>query len=167
MSSPAERQCEHCKTSQRGLTQRFKCCSRCGSTYYCSSEHQRVDWPSHRRSCQPSNVNPANTHPAPAQTSDLNPLDAQQREILMSSVKSQMQNPVAVHPSLVLEASVTVRAYHVDALCDLPCLYTAQEENQHRIVYLFLLRVGSDDWDLLEKLINFLFIASPIIACHD
>ena len=30
----------------------FKCCSRCRSVFYCSSEHQREDWPRHRAADQ-------------------------------------------------------------------------------------------------------------------
>lgn len=26
-------------------------CSNCGEVFYCSQEHQRLDWPTHRNSC--------------------------------------------------------------------------------------------------------------------
>ena len=33
------------------LVGRFKRCSRCRLAHYCSSEHQALDWPSHRAFC--------------------------------------------------------------------------------------------------------------------
>lgn len=32
-------------------------CGRCLSTYYCSKEHQRIDWPRHKHACMPFSGN--------------------------------------------------------------------------------------------------------------
>lgn len=43
--------CSFCEESGSSLR-----CSRCKMTWYCSSEHQKLDWPKHRAFC--SNVGP-------------------------------------------------------------------------------------------------------------
>ncbi|KAJ7508153.1 hypothetical protein B0H11DRAFT_1848460 [Mycena galericulata] len=44
--SPGNHPCLICATSQW--------CSRCQTTWYCSPEHLRGDWPRHREQCRPS-----------------------------------------------------------------------------------------------------------------
>lgn len=48
----ARMECAYCsKAASR--PKEFKCCARCQFAHYCYAEHQRLDWPKHKKVCIP------------------------------------------------------------------------------------------------------------------
>ncbi|ORY53982.1 hypothetical protein BCR35DRAFT_310478 [Leucosporidium creatinivorum] len=51
--SEISHQCPHCEMfEQVGDAERFKRCQKCKKRYYCSREHQELDWPEHKKDCK-------------------------------------------------------------------------------------------------------------------
>lgn len=63
---------QHCATSKepsREVTP--KCCSKCSATAYCSHECQKIDWKSHKKTC--NKRGPPSAGPPPSPDTELSP----------------------------------------------------------------------------------------------
>ena len=65
MDDARSAQCAQCGQPETDESTLLRC-SRCKCTYYCSPEHQRAHWPSHRSACLPTASTSAPTPATPA-----------------------------------------------------------------------------------------------------
>lgn len=61
----ASRQCNFCSRTELELNKKFQRCSVCKTTYYCSEEHHKTDWKTHKEVCKSFKEQKENSKDAP------------------------------------------------------------------------------------------------------
>jgi len=58
--------CDYCNATTHAIGSKLLHCGRCWNSLYCSKEHQKADWPEHKKYCIPR-TNPATASSSNAQ----------------------------------------------------------------------------------------------------
>ena len=104
-----------------------KLCSRCRSVYYCSREHQREDWPTHKKKCMQPQVKPL-PFATPAKFYQA-VLDGRDYPALLEYIKDQRSNPFEAFKdgvTALMVLSEDGKADHVQAMMKHPKLSRAR-----------------------------------------